>query len=110
MYTGPMTYTFDELVEHKKAGKASESALAELRKKADEILTKPILRVIDKRLKALSGNNHDYMSMGIYWWPNPDMPDGLPYVRRDGYKNPDTTDGIHPGNVYDTRARLLLYR
>lgn len=28
MYTGPITYTFDELVEHKNSGKASSEALA----------------------------------------------------------------------------------
>jgi len=31
----------------------------------------------------------DFYSMGDYWWPNPDTPDGLPYVRRDGQSNPD---------------------
>jgi hypothetical protein len=29
------------------------------------------------------------MSMGPYWWPDPDKPDGLPYIRRDGEVNPD---------------------
>ncbi len=31
----------------------------------------------------------DFLSMGDYWWPNPDTADGLPYVRRDGESNPD---------------------
>ncbi|HML75508.1 MAG TPA: alginate lyase family protein [Anaerohalosphaeraceae bacterium] len=31
----------------------------------------------------------DYYSMGDYWWPNPDTPNGLPYVQRDGQSNPD---------------------
>lgn len=108
MYTGPMTYTFDELVEHKASGKASQEAIDALYKNADEILTQPLLRVTDKKLKALSGNNHDYMSMGIYWWPNPDTPDGLPYVRRDGYTNPNANDGIHPGKVYARIHTLAL--
>jgi hypothetical protein len=30
------------------------------------------------------------MSMAIYFWPNPDTPNHLPYVRRDGYHNPET--------------------
>ena len=108
MYTGPMTYTFDELLEHKKAGKASETALAGLRREADEILDMPFLRVTDKRLKAVSGNNHDYMSMGLYWWPNPDTPDGLPYIRRDGYANPDSKDGINPSKIYERVRTLAL--
>ncbi|MEM6854439.1 MAG: alginate lyase family protein [Planctomycetota bacterium] len=31
---------------------------------------------------------HDYVSIGTYWWPNPDTPDGLPYVHRDGEYSP----------------------
>ncbi len=31
----------------------------------------------------------DFYSMGDYWWPNPDTPDGLPFVHRDGQSNPD---------------------
>ena len=106
MYTGPMTYTLSELVCHKESGKVSEAALAGLRKEADEILTQPMLRVTDKRLKAISGNSHDYMSMGRYWWPNPDTPNGLPYIRRDGYSNPDANDGIVPSKIY-ARIRTL---
>jgi hypothetical protein len=32
---------------------------------------------------------HDYWSLSPYWWPNPDTPDGLPYVYRDGELNPE---------------------
>ncbi len=34
------------------------------------------------------GSRHDYYSEADYWWPNPADPQG-PYVRRDGYSNPD---------------------
>ncbi|MDP0498838.1 MAG: alginate lyase family protein [Verrucomicrobiota bacterium JB022] len=36
-----------------------------------------------------SGDPRDYYSTGPYWWPNPETPDGLPYVRRDGQFNPE---------------------
>lgn len=36
-----------------------------------------------------SGDKHDYMSMGPYWWPDPEKEDGLPYIRRDGEVNPE---------------------
>jgi hypothetical protein len=36
-----------------------------------------------------SGDIRDYYSTGPYWWPNPDTPDGLPYVRIDGKFNPE---------------------
>ena len=29
--------------------------------------------------------------MGPYWWPDPSKPDGLPYIRKDGIRNPDAT-------------------
>jgi len=29
------------------------------------------------------------MSQAPYFWPNPATPDGLPYVRRDGERNPE---------------------
>ncbi len=37
------------------------------------------------------GTINDYMSLGPYWWPDPEKPDGLPYIRRDGERNPEFT-------------------
>lgn len=34
------------------------------------------------------GGPHAYYSEGDYWWPDPANPDG-PYIRRDGFSNPD---------------------
>lgn len=45
--------------------------------------------VTDKSQTPASGDRHDYMSMGPYWWPDPDKRDGLPYIRRDGRMNPE---------------------
>ncbi len=33
------------------------------------------------------GGQHDYFSEADYWWPDPKNPKG-PYIRRDGYTNP----------------------
>ncbi len=30
----------------------------------------------------------DYVSIGTYWWPNPETTDGLPFVRHDGEYSP----------------------
>lgn len=71
----------------------SQSMLSEASKlvvqDADKELRKQILTVVDKLMVPPSGDKHDYMSMGRYWWPNPDTNDGLPYVRRDGVSNPE---------------------
>ncbi len=56
---------------------------------ADKLLALPDPTVVDKGMIPPSGDKHDYISMGRYWWPNPDTPDGLPYVRRDGESNPE---------------------
>lgn len=56
---------------------------------ADKALKAKITTVVDKEMMPPSGTKHDYMSMGRYWWPNPDTADGLPYVRRDGVSNPE---------------------
>jgi hypothetical protein len=57
--------------------------------KADEYLEMEPASVMDKGMVASSGDKHDYMSQGPYWWPDPEKPDGLPYIRRDGEKNPE---------------------
>lgn len=56
---------------------------------ADKLLDEPDPTVVDKEMTPPSGDKHDYISMGRYWWPNPDTKDGLPYVRRDGHSNPE---------------------
>ncbi|MDE6778940.1 MAG: alginate lyase family protein [Alistipes sp.] len=56
---------------------------------ADKLLALPDPTVVDKGMTPPSGDKHDYISMGRYWWPNPATADGLPYVRRDGESNPE---------------------
>ncbi len=65
-------------------------ALAALRLEADQALDVPVLSVTFKQRLAPSGDPHDYLSMGPYWWPDPSAPGGLPYIRRDGERNPET--------------------
>jgi len=104
---GPITYSFDELLEHKKGG-VPEEALSRLRRDADEILASPTVKVTDRKLKAPSGNPHEYTSIGIYWWPDETKPNGLPYVRRDGYVNPETRDKASLGTVVNRTHILAL--
>jgi Alginate lyase len=32
---------------------------------------------------------HDYVSLAPYYWPDPKKADGLPYINRDGHRNPE---------------------
>jgi len=66
-----------------------EPALARLRQEAQAALKAGPFSVVNKDTTPPSGDRHDYMSQAPYWWPNPDTPDGLPYVRRDGERNPE---------------------
>lgn len=72
---------------------AVRPALVRLRADADAALQLAPRSVIDKRLRARSGDPHDYFSFGPYWWPDPARPGGLPYIRRDGETNPESRQG-----------------
>lgn len=66
-----------------------EAELALLYRQGDAYLNMEPVSVMDKTVVASSGDKHDYMSQGPYWWPDPEKPDGLPYIRRDGERNPE---------------------
>jgi hypothetical protein len=58
-------------------------------REANKKLNQRLVTVVDKELTPSSGDKHDYMSMGRYWWPDPTKSDGLPYIRKDGQSNPE---------------------
>ncbi|GEP97810.1 alginate lyase family protein [Chitinophaga cymbidii] len=66
-----------------------KQALATLLKDADKALTQGPYSVTYKSKAPASGDKHDYMSVGPYWWPDPTKADGLPYIRKDGQVNPE---------------------
>lgn len=61
--------------------------------KAQEALKASVLHITDLQSPRSEGGPHDYYSNGDYWWPNPDTPDGLPYIQRDGQTNPENFNG-----------------
>jgi hypothetical protein len=65
------------------------AALAALEQQAAKALKLPVQSVMDKGLAPPSGDKHDYMSQAPYWWPDPAKPNGKPYIRRDGERNPE---------------------
>jgi hypothetical protein len=66
----------------------AKAALATLVRRADEAVARTPGTVLDKRMRAPSGDPRDYVSLAPYWWPDPANPTG-PYVRRDGEVNPE---------------------
>ena len=69
--------------------KALAPALAQLEREARQALGAGPFSVLDKKFTPPSGDKHDYMSQAPYFWPNPKTTNGLPYVRRDGERNPE---------------------
>lgn len=67
--------------------------------------------VMNKKQVPPSGDKHDYMSTGPYWWPDPTKPDGLPYIRKDGLRNPtyyDISDTEEIDRMRDDSETLSL--
>jgi hypothetical protein len=58
---------------------------------AEEYLDAKPITITDSLCSRSAGGIHDYYSEGDYWWPNPKDPNG-PYIRRDGYTNPNNFD------------------
>ncbi len=69
----------------------AERRIKMLQGSREKLLGVPLQNIVTgKKLVAPSGDPHDYISAGTYWWPNPDTADGLPYILRDGVTNPDS--------------------
>ena len=95
-----------------KSNPDKNKALDELVKDADKILKAgKFYSVTQKTQLPPSGDKHDYMSQGPYWWPDPGKPDGKPYIRKDGQRNPEIngiTDHDQLGDLIGDMQLLAL--
>ncbi len=91
---------------------AIKAAIREIREKADKLVkAKRTYSVTNKSQNPPSGDKHDYMSQGPYWWPDPAKPNGLPYIRRDGERNPELlkiSDSTELGEMMSDSETLSL--
>ncbi|NNE33850.1 MAG: alginate lyase family protein [Rhodothermales bacterium] len=90
-------------------GSIDPSRLDTLVSIAEDMLATPSASVMDKTLLPASGDKHDYHTRAPYFWPNPDTPDGLPYVKRDGELFEENRSGTdHPSRrVMDSKIQTL---
>lgn len=65
------------------------AAVTSIRAKADAFMQMQPVSVMDKGFTPASGNKHDYMSQAPYFWYDSSKPNGRPYLRRDGERNPE---------------------
>jgi len=90
-----------------------KAALDLLLKDARAALKSEPVSVLQKSEIPPSGDKHDYMSVAPYWWPDPTKPGGVPYVRRDGERNPEYEtlgDRKHLGKmIADVQTLALAY-
>jgi hypothetical protein len=95
-----------------KADKNDPFAVA-LRKAADHAMDEGPFSVMQKDIVPPSGTKHDYMSQAPYFWPDPKSKNGLPYIRRDGERNPEIRkipDHDNGGRMArDVRTLALAY-
>jgi hypothetical protein len=87
------------------------SLIAELLKEADRLLDMKPVSVLDKTITPPSGSKHDYMSQAPYFWYDSSKPNGLPYLRRDGERNPEInkiTDRQYIGRLENSTRTLGL--
>jgi len=113
----PKVYIMDasRLAEVKKKAQKNDKASLQLiqgvQKEAEKFLTMKPLSVMDKGFTPVSGNKHDYMSQAPYFWYDSSKPNGLPYLRRDGVRNPEInkiTDKKLLGDLENATKTLAL--
>jgi hypothetical protein len=69
--------------------KSLTAAWAKLEREAQKALSEGPFSIVNKSVTPPSGDKHDYMSQAPYFWADPKSPNGLPYIRRDGDRNPE---------------------
>ncbi len=74
-----------------------QSAFHTLLADADQALKLTPPSVMDKKRLPPSGDKHDFVSFAPYWWPNPNTSNGLPYIRKDGERNPGASQDSDAG-------------
>jgi hypothetical protein len=82
----------NKLVELKakiKTDKKVRALVNDLVAAADQLLAMRPVSVMDKAFTPASGSKHDYMSQAPYFWYDSTKPYGLPYMRKDGERNPE---------------------
>ena len=82
-----------------------------LEKQVKKAIAAPLLTIVNKPRPSPTGDAHDYISYGRYFWPDPSKPDGLPYIQKDGHPNQELIaqgDGRQTGALLDNVEVLAL--
>jgi Alginate lyase len=86
--------------------KATADNIKQLAKQADKLLPQHFGSVMDKTIAPPCGNMHEYFSMAKYYWPDPTKPDGKPFIKKDGQKNPEN-DKVSDDKNFDAMVSAV---
>lgn len=87
----------------------AELLVRSITERAQAALSQGPYSVIQKTTLPPSGNIHDYWHASPYDWPNPETPDGLPYVHRDGERVPGTQLYEKESERYDRTSLQRMF-
>ena len=63
--------------------------LEALKNDMEDLFAQDMESVTTKEIVPSGCSPHDYVSLATYWWPNEETDTGYPYIRRDGFVNPE---------------------
>jgi len=112
----PRVFLLDaKMLAHLKTAASSDSRKQEVvtavTAAADKAMNEGPFSVMQKAVVPPSGDKHDYMSQAPYFWADPTKPNGLPYIRRDGERNPELkkfSDHDNLGRMSEDARNLAL--
>jgi hypothetical protein len=79
-----------------------ETEKREIISRAEAALIKNPPHITDSIASDCAGGRHDYFSQADYCWPDPEAPDGLPYITKDGES--------YPGAFFEHRKAMRTMR
>ena len=98
---------------YKRGDKQETQQVKTLLGQADQALVHELYTITNKTKLPPSGDKHDFMSQAPYFWPDPNKPDGKPYIQKDGLVNPEAKamkdDANLAGVCKDVKTLALAY-
>jgi hypothetical protein len=89
-------------------GLVLQDSIVQLLSQANSFLSLRPTSVIENGEIPASDDKHDFLSLAPYRWPDPDKPDGLPYVNYDGKLNPEVHSVPDKKNIDDMVYRVKI--
>ena len=101
-------WNYDQLkyVQQNSTNELYRSPYMQILSSAEGLLNSTPVSVMMKNKTAASGDKHDYLSLGRYWWPNPNTADGLPYIRKDGVSNVEEVNALDRNRLGDMASHV----